>query len=205
MKIETSWCTERDPKIDKINSEYVKKVEFVKDDEGRTRETGEIDFLKLPRREFIRIFKNLSIREDCRLKRNYDENKYLLGDFRYGNLTDEMWDFEIKFRRQFKMYWPDLFKLFYDYVIIVESKDDYKNFVEILNSTCRLTYRDYDGYEYSYYTEHPRPKQEDIDHNYIGSYSFVIMKPMSLKFIKFMKDEVEGLNELQNEDQILEK
>ena len=187
MKEQTSWCTYRDKKMNKVAEKYLKNVRMVRDSDRLEREKGEIDFLKIPREVLIDVFDNI---EELRYKHNYDKKSARWSQDDYYDLTDTMWDFDYEMKKNFNMHEEELFKLFKNYLAKVADIQKYGNFAKLLSATCRLTYTDYDGYEYCDYDEHPHPSQEDINHNFVGDYELVVMKPIPLKIIYAMKKRV---------------
>ena len=203
MKVKT-WCTWKDAKLDKMDRKYIKNSKIIKDEYRRQREAGEIDLLKIPRDKLIYIFNNMDKEEDFRYKHNYDNENARRNQY-YYDITDEMDSYDNLVREKFNIDNEELFELFKNYLIKNNDKKDYNTFTKILNATCKLNYIDYDDYEYSDYEEHERPFQEDVDHNYVGTYELVVMEPIPLEIIQNIKDTVEKLDKQVNQVKEVEK
>ena len=187
MKEKTSWCTEKDVKLKKVKKEYLKNVKMIEDD-GLEREVGEIDFLKIPRKELLYV---LNTMHGLRYKHNFDDCSYDEYDHKnddYYMMTDEMMDFESDLSKNFDMYKEDLFDLFKEFTANISNKKEYQTFTKMLDKYCKLNYIDCDDHEYCYYNEHEHPKQEEIDHNHVGEYEFIVTKPIPMKTIQSMID-----------------
>ena len=76
------------------------------------------------------------------------------------------------------------------------------NFIKLLNLTCRLDYRDFDGNTYSEWEEHIRPLQSKINHDYVGSYQLVLLKPFPLRIIEAMKKRIALIDKEEKDKQI---
>lgn len=195
---QTSWCTYKDVKLEKVDKKYLKNVRMKKDEDGLIREVGEIDFLKIPQNELIKVFKSM---KELRLEHNYDKKNVKFDD-EYYDITPDMWDYLYAIRKHFNMNEKELFKLLRDYLTKNTDQEKYKNFASVLDATCKLRYRDYDDYEYSDYDEHPHPSQEDIDHNYVGDYELIVMQPIPLKVIQAIRERVKVLTLANNDKEI---
>ena len=178
----------QDTKYDKVNKEYLKNVQMIKDDDGRQREVGEIDFLKIPRKDLIKVFRNTN---EFRLKHGYDNKNIDYTHEDYYELTDEMWDFQTLLNKNLNLSVQGLFGLFVDYLTFNTDEKKFDAFRKVLNETCKYTYRDYDDYCYDYHNEHPHPKQSDVDHDHVGAYELIVMKPIPLKTIQKLLDNVQ--------------
>ncbi|MBQ0017478.1 MAG: hypothetical protein KBT30_02480, partial [Clostridiales bacterium] len=40
----------------------------------------------------------------------------------------------------------------------------------------------------------PHPSQKDIDHNFVGDYELIVWKPIPMKIIQAMEDEIKRFN-----------
>ena len=186
MKIKT-WCTCKDEKLDKLDAKYLKNVKFIKDDYKRTREVGEVNFLTIPAEKLIEVLNHV---EELKLEHNYHKKSAKWSDNDYYDLTDKMEEYRYALIECFNMYEKDLFDLTKKFIDVVKDTEKYETFAKILNATCKLSYMDYDDYEYFDYDEHPHPSQKDVDHSYVGDYQLLMNRPIPLKVIQTMKDEV---------------
>ena len=181
MVIKTSWCTYKDKKSDKPDIKYLKNIRKKLDWDNRKREVGEIDFLKIPCKDLLKVLQDV---EGLELKSKVSD----YGEYEY---PEELEEFDYTLTSKYKMYYrDDLLGLLKEYLQVVEGTKKYQTFVKILNLTCKLEYRDYDNYEYCDYDEHPHPGQEDIDHNYVGNFTFTIKKPIPMKVIGAILKEI---------------
>ena len=203
MIIKTSWCSYKDAKLKKVDKKYLKNVKIITDDDYRKREVGEIDLLKIPQDELIYVFNNMDKKNDFRYKHNYDK-KNAKWSSDYYDLTDEMDDFDTQLESNLGLDVEKLFVLLKKYLNNADTKK-YETFAKILNVTCELKYMDYDDYEYCDYNEHEHPSQKDVDHNYVGTYELVVMKPIPLEIIQNIKDTVEKLDKQVNQVKEVEK
>ena len=196
MKVNTSWCSYKDEKLDKLDAKYLKNVEFIKDLDDRTREVGEINFLTIPAEKLIEVLNHV---KELELEHNYHKKSANWSDDDYYDLTDEMEEYRSALIGCLNMYEKDLFDLtkkFIYLICVVKDTEKYETFAKILNATCKLSYMDYDDYEYCDYIEHPHPSQEDVDHNYVGDYELLMNKPIPLKVIQAMKNEINKLEKI---------
>lgn len=187
MKIKTSWCTYKDEKLDKLDTKYLKNVKFIKDDDNRTREVGEVNFLTIPAEKLIEVLNHV---EKLELEHNYHKNSAKWSDNDYYDLTDKMKEYSHALIKCLNMYEEDLFDLIKKFIYVVKDTEKHETFAKILNATCKLSYMDYDDYEYFDYDEHAHPSQKDVDHNYVGNYQLLMNRPIPLKVIQTMNDEV---------------
>lgn len=187
MKIKTSWCTCKDEKLDKLDAKYLKNVKFIKDDDNRTREVGEVNLLTIPAEKLIEVLNHV---EKLELKHNYHKKSAKLSDNDFYDLTDKMEEYRYALIKCFSMRENDLFDLIKKFIHVVKDTEKYETFAKILNATCKLNYMDYDDYEHFDYDEHPHPSQKDVDHNYVGDYQLLMNRPIPLKVIQTMNDEV---------------
>jgi len=182
----------RDAKYDKVNSRCIKNVKMVEDDENRKREIGEIDFCKMTKQDLVQVF-------NCINDVVIDSNRVYLSNVLINKKADKELSNYMNIIED-KMGEKGLFNLLKEYLTRNENNDKHKAFVQLLNTTCRLVYRDCDNYTYHDYDEHPHPTQNDIDHNMVGDYSLVLTRPIPFKIIKTMANEVTRLKETEKEN-----
>lgn len=176
----------KDKKLNKLSTEYLKNIETLYDDYDRIREVGEVNFLKVSSIELLDVLEHV---EELKLKHNYNDEDASPCDYDFFDLTDEMENYECDLGICFNMDEKDLFKLIKKYIRCVDNTKKYDTFAKILNTTCKLTYVDYDDHEY-HYNEKKKPLQTEVDSNYVGYYEFRLERPIPLKIIKAMLNEL---------------
>ena len=191
MKVLIDKYTLRDKKMEKPSKEYLKNVHLTKNT-GLEREVGEIDFLKIPCDELIKVLSNVEMIRLKREQNNKNANSLC-------SLTSEMFAFDKALKENFDIdtycEHDELFELLKKYLVVIKDTKKYESFAKILNLTFKLKYTDYDGYEYDTFDEHSHynVSQKDIDHDYVGDYELVLWRPLPMKLISAMKNEVAGL------------
>ena len=191
MRLKLNDHVVKDAKFEKVDSKYLKNVKTIKDEERREREVGEVDLLNIPQKELVGIFNCMDdIAEAYTLRNLNDSLKIDNRDF-----GEEMYNYLDMLEKKLKMETKDLFELLKDYLVKNKNEKKHEAFIRLLNATCKLAYTDYDDYEYDYYDEHPYTSQKDIDHNFVGDYSLILVKPIPFKIINAIKDEVDKLEE----------
>ena len=176
--------------LDKLDEKYLKNVKFIKDDDDRTREVGEINFLTIPAEKLIEVLKHVEeLKLEHKLEHNYHKKSAKWSD------NDYMEEYRYALIKCFNMYEKDLLDLIKKFIYVAKDTGKYESFAKILNVTCKLSYMDYNNFQFEYF--HPsdetgllHPSQKNIDHNYVGSYQLLINKPIPLGIIQAMKDEV---------------
>ena len=185
----------RDAKFDKVDSRCLKNVKMVKDEKDREREIGEIDFYKIQKQDLVHVFNCMNkvvIGSELR-----ELSKTLINS---DNVTNkEMSTYIDLIEEKFNMEEEGLFNLLKDYLTKNKNIIKHGTFIKVLAATCRLVYSDYDNYKYDYYDEHPHPMQDNIDHNLVGDYSLVLIRPIPFKIIEAMENEVTKLKRAEKE------
>ena len=176
-------------KSEKVDERSLKNVKMVKDGDSRNREIGEVDLINVSQKELIGVFGCLN-----NIKDSFNYLTISLNDGKCES-NKEMEKYFNMLEKELNMESKDLFGLLKSYLVMNKNQKKYKAFTELLNATCKLVYEDYDGYVYYDYDEHPHPLQKDVDHNYVGDYSLILVKPIPFKTIEVLKNGVERLQQ----------
>ena len=184
MFIKAGFYKYKYKKSEKPKMEYLKNIKTVFDKHNREREVGEIDFLKIPCQELLKVL------QDMRSINLRSEKK--AGD--YSFIPEELNEFSKTLKEEYKMYYgTDLFELLKEYLQVIEDTKKYETFAKILNLTCKLEYTDYDSHIYDEdpeYVHEKAPTQKEVDHNFVGDFNLTINKPIPMKVIGAMLKEV---------------
>ena len=163
-----------------IDEYYLTKRKTIEDDFGRKRYVGEVVLSTIPQLELNYVLSKI---KDCNFHDNTEERNYFLTIQKYLNINS-----------------AELLNIIKNYVEILKEKPEtYSIFSKIFSSTCKVTFIDYDQSEYSLFT---KKTQSDIDHYKVGAYMLFVEKPIPLKVISKMKDEVDKYNALHREQDI---
>ena len=188
MRTETNWCSTKNGKPNKLDAKYLKNTKTIYDEFNRVTEISEVNFLTIPSKFLLDVLDHV---DELRLKHNYDDENASPCDYDYFDLTDKMETYQWALKKCFNMDTNCLFTLIKKYICFVNNTNKYDTFAKILNATCKLTYVDYDNCEYCYYDKTEQQASSKVDSNFAGSYNLLLDKPIPLKIIRALTNEVD--------------